>query len=152
MQLSSFKKCEPPRIGSQDPLGASARGLSQGLMPHEAGEGAQLDSKQRKALGHTRQSMQPCHPRAGRRQRGRHLPGVLSTGQLIWTELQAPSSGAWPLALLAFQDVCKHPGTIAPSRNRPAFSVTVTSGISLTTGDNPQGIVFLNPGMKPPAE
>lgn len=36
------------------------------------------------------------------------------------------------------------------SRNRRVFSVTVPSGISLSAGNNPQGIVFPNPGMQPP--
>ena len=75
-------------------------------------------------------------------------------GPLSQAEQQAPASAPRALASglpgLRSSRMFVNTQSRAPSRNRPVFSVTVASGISLSTGNNPRGIVFLNPGMKPP--
>lgn len=98
----------------------------------------------------------PLPPPKGRRWRGRDLPRAQGPPEwpLSQAEQQAPASAPRALASglpgLRSSRMFVNTQSRAPSRNRPVFSVTVASGISLSTGNNPWGIVFLNPGMKPP--
>lgn len=93
-------------------------------------------------------------PLKGRRWRGRDLPRAQGPpewppepGRAAGSRLSTEGPGLWPPRS---SRMFVNTQSRAPSRNRPVFSVTVTSGISLSTGNNPRGIVFLNPGMKPP--